>query len=77
MKIIDLRAMRCPMSLIVVKQFLFSQNNVISSSESSSVCLLFDNYQSMQDITLYLDKKGYNYAINEQDNTTKLVIHLS
>ncbi|WP_354624785.1 sulfurtransferase TusA family protein [Psychromonas sp. MME2] len=77
MKIIDLQSMRCPMSLIIVKQFLLAQKKVISITESHSACLLFDNYRSLQDIKDYFDKKGYQYVINEHENIIKLVIHFS
>lgn len=76
MKTIDLRAMRCPMSLIIVKQFLLTEKNKKSEVNDNLLSLIFDNNQSMNDISLYLSKKGYSYSVTQQDDITTLVVRL-
>lgn len=77
MKTIDLRAMRCPMSLIIVKQFLLKEKKIKSLSNNHVVSLVFDNNQAMNDVSLYLEKKGYSYSVTQQDDITTLVVRLS
>lgn len=77
MKTIDLRALRCPMSLIIVKQSLLNEKKIKSLSNNHFVSLIFDNNQAMNDISLYLEKKGYSYSVTQQDDITTLVVRLS
>lgn len=61
---LDLRNIRCPLALVLLKQTL------IKTEHSSGVKILFSSQAAMHDIQLYLDKKNYCYSC---DQTTLLV----
>ena len=61
---LDLRNIRCPLALVLLKQTL------IKTEHSADIKILFSNQAAMQDLRLYLDKKNYCYSC---DQTTLLV----
>jgi len=61
---LDLRNIRCPLALVLLKQTL------IKADHTAAIKVLFSNQAAMQDIRLYLDKKNYCYSC---DQTTLLV----
>ncbi len=75
MEIIDLRTKQCPMALVILKRYLL-QNDIAEKSKISRLCVLFSNEQAMQDIMLYLDKKGYDYSTSVLDNNVSLHMQL-
>ncbi|MFT6984592.1 MAG: TusA-related sulfurtransferase [Psychromonas sp.] len=77
MEIIDLREKQCPMALVTLKRFLLLHNERAEPSRRRQVCALFANKQAMQDIILYLDKKGYYYSMSVLDSNVSLVIEVS
>ncbi|HEY5715217.1 MAG TPA: sulfurtransferase TusA family protein [Psychromonas sp.] len=74
MKVLDLQKMRCPMSLIKLKRHLLLHHAPSNKLQDRQLCLLFSNQQAMQDITIYLDKKMYDYSIIVRDNQVALVM---
>ena len=74
MEILDLQKMRCPMSLITLKRHLLLHNTASGNQPDSQLRLLFSNQQAAKDITLYLDKKMYDYSIVVNDNQVILVM---
>ena len=56
---LDLRKIRCPLALVLLKQQLLKLeiNNTLE--------VLFINQKAMQDIKLYLDKKNYTYSCEQ------------
>ena len=63
-EILDLRQKQCPMLLVSLKCFLLQCENDPVYQNIRQVELLFSTQQAMQDIILYLDKKGYHYSID-------------
>ena len=74
MKTIDLRTTRCPMSLVILKQFLLEQQKSTSITNRSRFPLLFKNQHAMQDVIRYLEKKSYHYSTSEGDNSATIVV---
>jgi|GEM_PF-2795817 len=77
MKIIDLRAKQCPMALVTLKRFLLLEKGTPEQAKTSQLCVLFANKQAMQDIILYLDKKGYYYSVPVLDCNFSLIIEVN
>ncbi|WP_137297798.1 sulfurtransferase TusA family protein [Psychromonas sp. SP041] len=59
MQSLDLRQIRCPLALVLLKQQLLVLDN------GSHLEVLFSNQAAIQDIRLYLDKKNYCYRGNQ------------
>jgi TusA-related sulfurtransferase len=76
MKTIDLRNQKCPMTLVILRRFLWLQNSTSKQPIMDQLCLLFSTQQAMQDIILYLDKKGYYYSTSVFENKISLLIKL-
>lgn len=55
MNSLDLREVRCPLALVLLKQQLMVRDNL------NEMEVIFANQQAMYDICLYLDKKNYCY----------------
>ena len=53
---LDLRQVRCPMALVLLKQQL------LKLEINDTLEVLFIEQSVMQDILLYLDKKNYTYC---------------
>jgi len=53
---LDLRQIRCPMALVLLKQQL------LKLEINDTLEVLFIEQSVMQDILLYLDKKNYTYS---------------
>jgi len=64
MQSLDLRQVRCPLALVLLKQQL------LTLDEKARVEVLFSNQIVIQDIRRYLDKKNYCYSC---DQTTLLI----
>ncbi|WP_372881088.1 sulfurtransferase TusA family protein [Psychromonas sp.] len=77
MEILDLQNMRCPMSLIKLKRYLLLHHTPSTKLQDHQLCLLFSSQQAMQDITLYLDKKMYDYSIIAGHNQVMLVMKIN
>jgi TusA-related sulfurtransferase len=75
MEIIDLRKTRCPLSLVILKRYLLEKEKLLKSGKTR-ICMLFSNELAMQDIILYLDKKGYDYSTSVKDNQLLLFMQL-
>jgi len=56
MKPLDLRKIRCPMALVLLKQQL------LKLEINDTLEVLFIDQSVMKDILLYLDKKNYTYS---------------
>lgn len=56
MQILDLRDVRCPLSLVLLKRQL------LCSHSAEDIHVHFSSLAAMQDIFNFLDKKGYRYA---------------
>ncbi|TEW53702.1 sulfurtransferase TusA family protein [Psychromonas sp. RZ22] len=63
---LDLREVRCPMALVLLKQQL------IKMKINECINIKFSNQQAMQDICLYLDKKNYCYLCEQNTLLIKL-----
>ncbi|WP_298943011.1 sulfurtransferase TusA family protein [uncultured Psychromonas sp.] len=59
MQSLDLRQIRCPLALVLLKQQLLGLDN------GTHLEVLFSNQVAIQDIRLYLDKKNYCYRCNQ------------
>lgn len=59
MQSLDLRQIRCPLALVLLKQQLLVLDN------GSRLEVLFSNQVAIQDVRLYLDKKNYCYHCNQ------------
>ena len=77
METIDLRKTQCPISLVTLKRYLLLHNEKQQKSGISEVFVLFSTESAMQDIILYLDKKGYDYSTNIEDNNISLFLQLN
>jgi TusA-related sulfurtransferase len=77
MEILDLKKMRCPMSLVKLKGYLLAYDKSSNKQQDSQLCLLFSHQQAMHDIILYLDKKKYEYSIVITANQVSLVMRIS
>jgi TusA-related sulfurtransferase len=64
---LDLRQIRCPLALVLLKQQLMVLNH------GCQIKVLFTNQQAIADICLYLDKKNYCYS--RQQNTLLIEIN--
>jgi len=64
---LDLRKVRCPLALVLLKQ----QLHILDVNSTLSV--LFEHPQAMQDIKLYLNKKNYNYYCEQ--NRLLITLH--
>jgi len=69
MQSLDLRNVRCPLALVLLKQKLHMFN------ANTSIQVQFSNQASMQDIRLYLDKKNYCYSCYQNTLLVKLGNH--
>jgi len=65
MKPLDLRKIRCPMALVLLKQQL------LKLEINDTLEVLFIDQAVMKDILLYLDKKNYTY--NREKNKLFIV----
>ncbi|MEL0658922.1 sulfurtransferase TusA family protein [Psychromonas arctica] len=59
MQSLDLRQVRCPLALVLLKQQLLTLDT------NASIEVLFSNQVAIQDIRRYLDKKNYCYHCNQ------------
>lgn len=66
---LDLRNVRCPLALILLKQKLLIPNT------KTDIQVQFSNQTAMQDICLYLDKKNYCYSCYQNTLLVKLGNH--
>ena len=67
MRNLDLRDIRCPLALVLLKQQLIALNG------SRQIKVLFTHPTAMKDICLYLEKKNYCYS--RQQNTLLIEIN--
>lgn len=65
MQRLDLRKVRCPLALVLLKQQL------LTLALNDAINVLFSNQEAMQDIKLYLNKKNYDYSCNENSLLVK------
>lgn len=73
MDVLDLRSIRCPLALVTLKQTLLSPAVIASDSLN----LLFSTKSAMLDITLYLDKKSFQYILLENEKEFVIMITLN
>ena len=66
MQSLDLRQVRCPLALVLLKQQLLTLDT------NASIEVLFSNQVAIQDIRRYLDKKNYCYHRNQNTLLIKL-----
>ena len=66
MQSLDLRQVRCPLALVLLKQQL------LTLDINASIEVLFSNQVAIQDIRRYLDKKNYCYHCNQNTLLIKL-----
>ena len=59
MNCLDLRKIRCPLALVLLKQQL------LKLEVNMTLEVLFINQKAMQDILLYLDKKNHTYSCEQ------------
>jgi TusA-related sulfurtransferase len=71
MNVLDLRSIRCPLALVTLKRHLLSTDDL----KNSSLKILFSNESAMADITLYLDKKAYQYQMIKDNNSLIITIN--
>lgn len=72
MKVLDLRATRCPLSLVTLKRELLSTSDMAKGS----LKVIFSSESTMSDIVLYLDKNSYQYqTFKEQDFLSLEITH--
>ena len=69
MQSLDLRNIRCPLALVLLKQKLHMCN------ANTTIQVQFSNEASMQDIRLYLDKKNYCYSCHQNTLLVNLGNH--
>lgn len=61
MQVLDLRNVRCPLALVLLKQFFLT----LESANNSRISVLFSNQDAMSDIRLYLEQQKYSYCIEQ------------
>jgi len=59
MQSLDLRKIRCPLALVLLKQQLLTLDT------NAQIEVLFSNADAIKDIRLYLDKKNYCYRCEQ------------
>lgn len=59
MQTLDLRHVRCPLALILLKQKL------LTLTYNTQVSVVFSSSSAIKDIQLYLDKKNYCYRCDQ------------
>ncbi len=72
MQQLDLSKKRCPLALLEVKRFCVSHSNTVFQ-------IKIQDAQSLQDITLFLENKGYQLETAQQidDKSWQLTVHPS